>query len=276
MGNLGRLAIAAILSVAFSVGNATVVYFSDAQGHVGSYDDVTTNVAVVGNVSASFSVSQIIGLAWDAANNRLLLLDRNAPAVYAMNPVSGATTLLFNPGIAFQGGAVVGTTLYGIDEGSMTMAAFNLTTFANLGLSAPALSLHTHALGVNPASGQLYGGGGGSSIYLISAAGAQGAGVVSPAVNMEDTDYYNGDFLLATYTNDLSRVDGSTGVITQFLTPAQVTAGGLTGSVSGVAVAGLVVPPVVKQIPTLSDWSMIILSVLLGLSAAFALSRHRR
>ena len=281
MIRLIRITVASLLVVVSSMASATIIYFSDVQGHVGRYDDVTLAIAPVGNASASFAISQVIGLAWDPATSRILLLDRNNSAVYAMNPVSGATTLLFNPSPGFQGGAVVGNSLFGIDEGTQTVKAYNLTTFANLGLSAPALSNHTHGMGVNPATGQLYGGVGNSStVFAVSALGAEGAVVVtaSPANFYDDIDYYGGDFLGSDFSNNvITRINGVTGVTTTFLTTAQLSSGGLTTNASGVAVAGAAAPPLPQfaPIPTLNDWGLILLAVLVAASAIPLLRRFR-
>ena len=269
-----RIAVASLLVVVSSIASAAIIYFSDVQGHVGRYDDVTFAIAPVGNASASFGISQVIGLAWDPAGaGRILLFDRNNSAVYAMNPVSGATTLLFNPSAGFQGGAVVGNSLFGIDEGTQTVKAYNLTTFANLGLAAPALSSHTHGMGVNPATGQLYVGVPNApfTIRTVSALGVEGPVVVtaSPANFYDDIDYYGGDFLGSDFSNNLIvRINGVTGVTTQFLSTAQLTSGGLTTNVGGVVVAGAAAPPPqFAPVPTLNDWGLILLGVLVAASA---------
>jgi hypothetical protein len=280
MIGLIRIAVASLLAVVSSIASAAIIYFADVQGHVGRYDDVTTVIAPVGNASATFTIGQVIGIAWDPTGNRILLLDRNAPAVYAMNPVSGATSLLFNPGISFQGGAVVGSTLYGIDEGTQTVKAFNLTTFANQGLSAPILSNHTHGMGVNPANGQLYGGvGNASTVFTVSALGAEGPIVVtaSPSNFYDDIDYYGGDFLGTDFSNNvIARINGVTGATTQFLSAAQLSSGGLTTNVAGVVVAGAAAPPPPPSqspVPTLSEWGLILLAVIVAASAIPLLRR---
>jgi hypothetical protein len=95
-----------LLTLAFGCANATVIYFSDDLGKVGKYDDVTHEVSRVGNAGAGNPVLEVNGIAWDASNERILLLDHRVPAVYAMNPTTGTAMLLFDPGFQFQGGAV--------------------------------------------------------------------------------------------------------------------------------------------------------------------------
>jgi hypothetical protein len=278
MKSLIRVVFGGIFALAASLANATVIYFADENGHVGRYDDATTALSAVGNAGATFTVGQIIGIAWDPTVGRILLLDRNATTVYAMNPTSGAVTLLFNPGIPFQGGAVVGTTLFGIDETTQTIEAFSLSTFANLNLSAAALTSHTHGMGVNPATGQLYIGiSGDLAIKQATTLGAQGPVVVteSPGAFAEDVDYYGGDFLASVFgANVITRVNGTTGVATQFLSTAQIVSAGVTGNVSGVAVAGAAAPPPqAAPIPSLNEWGVILLGMLVAATAVLLLRR---
>jgi hypothetical protein len=97
-------------------------------------------------------------------------------------------------------------------------------------------------MGVNPATGQLYIGiGSDLAIKQATTLGAQGPVVVTeaPGAFAEDVDYYGGDFLASVYgPNVITRVNGTTGVATQVLSTAQIVSAGVTGNVSGVAVAG--------------------------------------
>lgn len=236
-----RLLLLVVLASLATGMSAAVIYFADEAGNVGAYDDVTMAVTPVGDLSA-FSISQVIGIAWDPSGQRILLFDRGAPAVYAMDPTTGNATLLFDPGRSFQGGAVIGNTVYGIDESSQTVEAYNLTTFADLGLSAAALPDHSHGLGENDL-GQLYGVGDGDAIFTVNSDGSYGAVVVTTAAGLgyEDVDAYGDDFLVTEYDGAVTLVDGSTGAESTFLTAGQVTTGGLAGTPVGVTVGSAVV-----------------------------------
>lgn len=287
------LGVAALLAAVAMPGTAAVVYFCDEQGNVGAYDDSTGIVSPVGDLSA-FQVGQVIGLAWDGATGRILLLDRAAPAVYAMDPTTGNATFLFDPGIVFQGGAVVGGALYGIDESEQTVEAFDLGTFADLGLSAAPIDGHHHGLGVDPVTGQIYIGGslfedlraGGSDggdgapegpdsneIATILPDGSYGVQVVTFSENVEDVDYYGPHFLLAAYTQEVLHVDGTTGAVTPWLDSTQVASAGVGATVSGVAVAGFTYPTLV-DVPTLGGRELAILAVGLALAGALLLRRR--
>jgi hypothetical protein len=136
--------------------SAAVIYFADDNGAVGAYNDETLSLSAIGDVSAQFPVSQNIGIAYDAVNSRILILDRGRPMVFAMDPATGTATELFNPGISFQGGAVKNGVLYGINEGTQLMVAFDLATFASIPLAAAENINHSHGMGINAATGQLY------------------------------------------------------------------------------------------------------------------------
>ncbi len=293
MLNRIRFFMAATLVVMMAApASAVVIYFCDDLGNVGAYDDGTGIVSPVGDLSA-FLVDQVVGLAWDPANQRILILDRNAPAVYAMNPANGAATFLFDPGFTFQGGAVAGGSLYGIDESGQTVEAFNLGTFANLGLSAAVIVGHHHGLGVDTASGQIYiggslvddlqarpsdggerGGGGAEEIATIGGDGSYGTQIVTFSENVEDIEYYGSDFLLASFTGELLRVNGTTGALSVFLTSVQTASGGITGDISGVAAASGEAPPSILEIPTLGPWGLGGLALGLALAAGLLLRRR--
>ncbi|MEW6714605.1 MAG: hypothetical protein AB1306_05900 [Nitrospirota bacterium] len=236
---------AVLLMLSAMPADAADVYFCDAAGRVGHYDTVSTALNPVGNLSASFSIAQVIGMAWDPATGRLLLLDRNASNVYSMDPVTGTASLLFTAtGVTFQGGAVKNGALYGINESTQTAAAYNLTTFTSLGLAGGVLSGHTHSTGIDPASGQLYASNN-TDIYRVADSGAYVGTAVTTNTWFEDIDYFNGDFLGVRYDQQVYLINGGTGSVSTFLNSAQVTSTGVVGSLSGIVVGGGVtaVPP---------------------------------
>ncbi len=221
--------------------HAAKVYFCDDTGQVGSYDTVSTALSPVGNLSATFSIGQVIGMAFDSAANRLLILDREGDGggiVYSMEPDTGTAVLLFTASnVSFQGGAVKNGVLYGINEGAQTIAAYDLTTFISLGLAGGALPDHAHSLGIDPASGQLYSSNG-SAIYTVADSGAYGSSVVSQSFSMfEDIDYFEGNFLGVTYGSEVYLINGVTGAVSTFLNSTQVASAGVTGSLSGIVLS---------------------------------------
>jgi hypothetical protein len=233
-----RLTLGALAGTLLALGipaHAEFIYIADDDGKVVVYDDQADTISAVGNVSDSFPVSQDIGIAWDANTGRILLLDRGTPMVYAMNPADGTSVELFDPGVQFQGGAVKGTTLYGIDEGLQDVVAYDLNTFNSIPLAgATSLASHTHAMGIDAASGQLYAAG--SSMYEIADDGSTTATPFAlPDGAPEDIDYYGGDFLAVYYGSEVYSIDGS-GNRTVYLDSTRLGPFALS-SLSGVALA---------------------------------------
>jgi hypothetical protein len=262
-----RLLLVVLLGI-ISVARAQVVFVTDEQGRVGRFNTATNTGTSLGSLAASgFSAMQVIGMAYDPASDSVLLFDRNAGKVYSMNAVTGVTTVLFStPGVSFQGGAVVNNTVFGIDEGAQTLAAYSFTG-TKLTLSGTVLPDHTHNLGVNPVTGELFTMSN-SGVRVINQNGTLGpvllSGTAISALNPEDVAYFNGNYLAATYTTSLTMVNGTTGAQTTFLNSAQLSSMGVTGSLSGVAVQ-------LSVIPEPGTWAM----VLAG-SSAIAVSTVRR
>jgi len=250
--------------------SAATIFIADDRGNVGVYDDVQNTLAVVGDLSG-FSISQNLGIAYDPAAGRILLLDRSARAVYSMDPATGNASLLFSPSQEFQGGAVKGNLLYGIDEGAQSLVAYDLTTFNSVALTGTRISGHTHALGINTATGQLISGNSTLGVFNLNDDGTVGTILVSASVGTpEDLDPLGADYLAVYYSNIVELIDGATGARSVFLDAAQTAALGMASSISGVVVAdGAVVnaPPtlVAQGIPSMSQWGMalLIMSVLL-------------
>jgi PEP-CTERM motif len=241
-----------------SSANSAVIFFGDANGKVGSYDTVTSTQTTIGSLSA-FSIGQVVGLAYDGASNTLYILDRNGNNVYKMNATTGASSLAFNStsGGTFQGGAVKGTTLFGVSENNQTLEGFTLTG-TNLGIPGDNLE-HTHGVGVNAASGQLYVSKSGS-VYAISDAGILGALAYSGSTFMEDVDYFAGNFAYVTFDNNLYTTAGGGTVL------ATITG---FSSLSGIALKqGAAVTPAVPEPAT---WGM----MLVGFGVAGVALRRR-
>lgn len=242
LASFAKSAVATALMAAASLASAAIVYVGDSAGHVGKFDTTTLTGVPLGSVT----VGQAVGLAYNGATGTVYVLDRNTNKVFGMDGSTGAASLAFNSSASFQGGAVSGGLLYGTFEGlpSTPAGAFNLAGVPTV--TGSAMPSHTHAMGVDPATGQLYTIGGDNAIRGVSSAGAAGASIVTAALAefADDLDYFGGNFLVAQFSN--SRVDlvnGVTGAVSSFITAAQVRAMGL-GDVSGVVVqfAGTSVP----------------------------------
>lgn len=234
--------VAATLTLGQSV-NAATVFFGDAQGNVGQHDTVSGVTSAVGSFTGQ--IGQIIGLAYDAVRNVIIATDRSAGRVLAMDPGTGATSELFSGAGAnnFQGAAVIGDTLYGIDEGTQTLETFDLLTNTFTGAGTGAFSGHSHALGVNSATGQLITSNNGS---IVEATLTGNGAILAPYSGsfLEDVEAFEGNFLGAVFTSGegLVLIDGVTGATSSFLTAAQIDGAGVTGSMSGVALQTTPVP----------------------------------
>ncbi len=241
MAMLGLLTFSALSA------QTSVIFVSDEDGNVGRYDTSTNVGTALGSLAASgFTAGQVIGLAYNPAANQVLLFDRSASKVYAMNVMTGVATVLFSTGgVSFQGGAVLNGLVYGIDESAQNLEAF---TFAGTiqNLTGPGFSGHVHSLAVNPITGELFYHTSGIGVRVVSTGGIEGAVLLSSAamggLGSEDIDYFNGNYLLADYSTQLYLVNGTTGANSVFLNSTQLTSMGVIGSLSGVAVQTNVVP----------------------------------
>jgi PEP-CTERM motif len=251
------LAAAAMLCGLTGVANAATIFFADASGKVGAYDTTTSTQSTVGDLSA-FSINQVIGIAYDGATDSIYLLDRNANKVYAMNASTGAASLAFSTGNSvFQGGAVKGTTLFGVNENTQGLNAFTLGG-TDTGLAGPNID-HTHALGINAATGQLYAGRSGS-IYEISDTGVIGTSVFTSGSFLEDVDYLDGNFVYVDYGNQILSSGGT-------FTGATISG---FSSLSGVAVRQFANN---NAVPEPATWGMMLVGF--GLVGASLRRRHQ-
>jgi hypothetical protein len=248
-----RLARWRALGVALSAGvvaalaQTSVIFVGDDSGRVGRFDVESGTGTALGNIAAAgFAAAQVIGLAYDPTSNSVLLFDRSANRIYSMNALTGVTTILFStPGVQLQGGAVVGSIVYGINEGSQKLMAYTMSG-TNLGLTGPAYPDHVHSLGVIPDTGQLFVITSGSGVRVVNPDGTPGvtllAAGVSTAGTPEDVAYFGGNYLLASYSTSLLLMNGTTGATSTLLNSTQLSSMGVTGSISGVAVLGAAIP----------------------------------
>lgn len=237
-----RILLSSLLAISsVGVGQATLIIVADHVGNVGLWNTDTNSGIAVTSVAG---VAQVIGAAYDPTSGDALIFDRSNSNVITVDLGTGASSTLFNAGFSFQGGAVSGGLIYGINESSQTIEAFDFGG-VNQGLTAPSFGGHSHGLGVDAGTGTMYHRSSVSNqIQVINADGTTGALSTSYANNIEDLEYFGGDFLVASFSEEVLLVDGVTGAESLFLTAAQVDGMGVTGSVSGIAVVagGGVIP----------------------------------
>jgi hypothetical protein len=233
------------------IGWASIIFVADDSAHVGRFDTTTSTGVALGSIA---NIGQTIGLAYNPTTGEVYILDRGNNKIYAMNGTTGAVSAPSNSAAGFQGGAYLAGQIYGTEEGGngTPVAAFNLAgTQTVTGASTPS---HTHAMGIDAATGQLYLMGADNVVRRVNANGTIGAAVVTGSVAefADDVDYFGGNFLATQYSNQrLDLVNGTTGAVTPFLTTAQLSAMGLTSGIAGVAV-GAAAPRTVPEPFTLA------------------------
>lgn len=243
IAGLRWLIVCGVVLASVARAQTSVFFVTDEQGRVGRFDTNTNTGTALGSLAASgFTAAQVIGLAFDPVTNSILLFDRNANKVYSMNALTGIVSVLFSTGsMSFQGGAVIDNTIFGVDEGTQRLAAFSRTG-VNLNLTGPAYPDHLHNLGLIPNTGQLFVMTTGSGVRIMNPNGTQGAFLLAGTSSPEDIDYFNGNYLVATYTNSLTLMNGTTGATSTLLSSGQLTSMGVLSNVSGVAVQHSAIP----------------------------------
>jgi len=263
------LAIVTLLAASSLSAQSSIIFVSDANGNIGRFDTNTNVGTALGSLTASgFSPGQVIGLAYNSAANQVLIFDRSVSKVYAMDAMTGVTTVLFNtPGVSFQGGAVLNGLVYGIDEGAQNLEAYTFSG-AIQNLTGPGFTAHVHSLAVNPITGELFYHTSTSGVRVVSTGGVEGAVLLSTTLmgnlGSEDIEYFNGNYLIADYSSQLFLVNATTGSNSVFLTSSQLTSMGVTGSLSGVAVQ-------MNVVPEPGTWALLLTGI-----AAVALTGLRR
>ena len=149
------------LCILWGNSHATMIYVGDLDGNVGVYDTDTNTTEPLGNLS-EYDTSEMMGLAYDPISDSVLLLNRayfgnTEAAVFSMDPNSGEVTQLFTTSSGFQGGAVKGGIIYGMNILTDKVEAYSLVTGNPVALSGSvALPYDAQGVGVDPISRQLY------------------------------------------------------------------------------------------------------------------------
>ncbi len=264
---LARIGALFALMASMLSAQTAVIFVADDDGNVGRIVAGQTTGIVVGSLSSSgFTANQVIGLAYDSDTNGILLFDRGANTVYTMNASTGVTSVLFTTStVEFQGGAVYGGLVYGINESTQALAAY---TFSGIpqSLSNDSLTGHVHSLATNPVTKTLFYLNNSGELRGVGSDGNDGTLLLSESGRgAEDVAYFAGNYLVATYDRNLYLLDGSEGTRTTYLTATELAALGVTGSVSGVVLEYIAVPEP-------STWAM----MLIGLAVIAWIGINRR
>jgi hypothetical protein len=214
--------------------SATTIYFADSVGNVGKFDTDTNTSNEVGSLSGF--VANVLGIAYDSVRDSIYLLDNNF-RVFSMDPTTGNAALLFSPTFQFMGGAVVGNTLYGINHSTASMRGIDLTSFTEVVTGTTnletAAGVHHHGVGVNNDGTR-------PIVAGIHEVSLNGSTLESELINIntfwEDLDALGNDFVAVSFSQEVFRIDGATGVQSTLISPALVDNAGVFGFLSGVAV----------------------------------------
>jgi hypothetical protein len=237
------IVIAAWLLMLGGAGEAAAarIYVSDITGRIGVYDTDTGTGTALGAIGDFITFTgRIFGLAYDPAGDDVVLLDRDFGRAYALAGDGSAAAILTSTAAGFQGGAISGGLLYGIFEGSQQIDAFDIATGVQQFLAPAPPPFHAHALGVDARDGLLYTILGNREIREVAADGSIGAAVVAADIVefADDIDPLGDDFLVTAFSaRRIDRIDRQTGARTTLLGPDDLAAMGVTGNISGVAVA---------------------------------------
>lgn len=255
---LARLGALYALLTVWAAAQTAIIFVADDDGNVGRIVAGQSTGTVVGSLSASgFTAGQVIGLAYDSQTNGILIFDRSAQTVYTMDASSGQASVLFTtPGVEFQGGAVFGGLVYGIDEETERLKAYS---FGGVEQSLPNvtdLTGHIHGLGTDPVNHRLVYLNEEDAIRSVNTDGSDGSVILSNASLpfAEDLAYFEGDYLVADYSRQLLFLDGQSGSTFAYLSDTELTTMGITGSVSGVVLEYVAVPEP-------STWAMMALGI---------------
>jgi len=231
------------LFASFDPAQAVLIFASDYLGNVAKYETTTGSLSALGSLNG-FTIGKVMGMAYDGTTNSILLIDRNGRNVYSMNVQTGVASSLFSLSRPFQGGAVKGGRLYVIDETYQTMEAFSLSDFGAQGLSGGIAPDHTHAIGVNKSTGQLYSMAN-HNFRHVSDDGVFGNSFLTTTGSIfNDIDYLAGDFVGVVQGSGITRIDGVTGDVSSLVTRDELLAVGVdTITIAGQGVAVVVPEP---------------------------------
>ncbi|MBF0225021.1 MAG: Ig-like domain-containing protein [Desulfobacterales bacterium] len=225
-----------------------IIYVGDLYGNVGIYNTYNNTTQPLGSLDG-YNIIDMVGLAYDAISDSVLLLNRglfgtNAAAVFSMDAKSGEVKQLFTTSKGFQGGAVKGDMLYGINNLTSKIEAYSLPTGNPVNLpNSGSVSQPSQGVGIDPVTKQLYISmyfeGIQLGIYKLNDDGSIGELITSTHYgNIRDIDYYDGNFLMCHNNMDLSLLEGTSGVHYEesVLTQSQLTEMGLQNYVTGVSI----------------------------------------
>lgn len=209
--------------------SAGIIYASNSTGEIGYYDtDLGTGGALTPISSFGFSVSQVLGAAWNEDNGTALFFDRIARNVYEYSVLSNSVSLLFSPSTALQGGAYYNGKVYGINESTQRIEEWSTSgTLLSAGAFLPG---HYHGLTVDKDTGTFYAANNNLLSFSFNgpiSTGASGFGFSEDLLALGD------DWLVA--NGAVSFYDSSTNLLTNNY--LQASDFGLNGSIYSITMA---------------------------------------
>lgn len=248
-----------LLSASLLLGTGQNLLFVGSNGGTQNIFQIDQNN---GNANSAFVNNfEIYGMAVDLQNNLLYL--SNSTGLYSL-PVGGGTPTfigdpmasLFIAGLAFSNGV-----LYGIVDGTSDLVTLNLTT----GLASPPVSLTGNAsvlqgLTADPVTGTLYGTDDGQAAILQVNLNGTTSVVAAYPPGFNDFDGAAMDdkgniYLVSDQSSEDIQVYNLGSGTYQSSIPNPITGGSVSGGAAFFCIAAVV--------PTLSEWGLIVLGLLL-------------
>jgi hypothetical protein len=122
-----------------------------------------------------------------------------------------------------------------------------------------------HSLAVDPEAARLVYHTSSSGLRVINLDGTEGAVLQSSTTTgSEDIAYFNGDYLLVNYDRQVYLLDVDTGSTSVFLDSTQLSAMGVTGSMSGVAAQIAAVPEPATWLLLLTGLAVVAVTLVRG------------
>jgi hypothetical protein len=266
----GALVAPAYAGTMYTVNNST--------GALMKIDTGTLALTTVGPLGVAFAYGS---LAWDSANSTLYMVDgRGAKSLYTVNTTTGAATLVGAHGLTDMFGIAFDTAngiMYGAQEIlSSPLQSINLSTGVATAIGTGVGNARLGPLAYNNVTNQLIGLQDCLScavLYSINIATG-----VQTVLRNTGLDTNNSGMTYDPALNRLWDVDVN-GRLTYFDPAAgyvQVPVTTFATSLTGLAyVTGAVAPPAITPVPTLSDFGLALLAIMLLGAAVVSLRRRR-
>ncbi|MEP7261662.1 MAG: IPTL-CTERM sorting domain-containing protein [Usitatibacter sp.] len=156
-------------------------------------------------------------------------------------------------------------TLYGWQEGADDLATINLTTGLATVVADSGLNTSRSGLAFAP-NGTLYFNGDGNALHVINPATGQSTSTVPVGFQSNALAFNNAGVLFASQGGNLFTINTATG------TPTLI--GPVTGNLDALAFFVAAAPAAPTQVPTMSQWAMALMALLLAASAWLVFRRR--